>query len=167
MIFESKLLHDKPLVMTNDPFVAIPITALYLSGSIELGLKNISAIEKALAAQRPYVVAYSDYRASYYLVTQTACVAVASSANLIKSMQDYAYIDFMVPREGTLVTIEGFAIPAASKKEDLADQFINFMMQPDQVAFRYEEHGFFPTTLEGARELKMHPLRPFTTRAFA
>lgn len=159
LIFDPTFLKNEHLVMTNDPFVAIPLASLYLSGALDAAsLRKIEAIERVLDRQRPLVVAYTDYRASYYLVTKNACLAVTSSANLIKSMEEDPFIGFIIPDEGSLVTIEGFAITAASRKEDLAYAFINFMMTPDQIASRYEELGFFPTTVEAARDIKMHSL---------
>lgn len=158
IIFDSAILKKMPLVMTNDPYVAIPIASLYVSEGRDAEATNhLDTIEKILARQRPWVVAYSDYRADYFLVSKNACLAVVSSSALIRSMSNDSSIDFIIPREGTLITIESFAIPAMSTKEDLAYAFINFMMAPDQVASRYKDLGFFPTTIEAARTLKMHP----------
>ena len=159
IIFDPALLKSGHVAMTNDPFVAIPIASLFLTGSIDIkDDEAIDAIEKILARQRPWVVAYTDYRAGYYLTSKDACLAVTSSSMLIQSMEDNPDIDFIIPREGSLVTIEGFAIPAASSKQELAYEFINFMLAPEQVAERYRELGYFPTTIEAARDLKLHPL---------
>lgn len=147
LIFDKELMQSHKTMMSNDPLVAVPITAFYLYGTMRnLTKERITEIKKVLKEQNPFIEAYTDFRANYYLASNNACIAVCSSSALLKSMREYTYLDFIIPQEGTLVTIENFAIPSTSTKEDLVYSFMNFMMKPESVAHSYEHMGFFPAT---------------------
>lgn len=158
LVFDKKLIDSRKVMMTNDPLIAVPLAALYLFGSLEdLSKKRIHAIETLLRRQHPLVEAYTDFRASYYLASKNACIAVCSSSSIFKAMREYGHLQFIIPREGSLVTIESFAIPCTSKKDDLVYSFMNFMMKPESVAHSYEQIGFFPTTTNVLDRLDLQP----------
>ena len=65
----------------------------------------------------------------------------------------------VLPSEGTFLTIENFALPKTTNKEDLVYEFINFLYRPDVMALHYNTFGFFPATLNA---LPASELDPFT-----
>ena len=149
---------SRKVIMTSDLFVAIPIAGLYLYHSIDtLTKKQLKGITKLLTRQHPVVEAYSDFRASYYLASKNGCVAVASSSALLMSMRDYPHIDFVIPKEGSIATIESFAVPVSTTKDDLVYDFLNFIMSPQSIAHTYTTLGYFPTTLEPLAHIAMDP----------
>ncbi len=148
-VFDPVLGYAHKIIMTNDPLVAIPLTSLYLYGSPQkLSKKRFGAVKDLLTRQRSFVEVYSDFRANYYLASRNGCVAVASSSYIMKTMRKHKHIDFIIPDEGSIMTIESFAIPQTSTKDDMVYAFMNFMMKPDSVAHSYEQIGFFPPTLD-------------------
>lgn len=158
LIFDKKLIDSHKIMMTNDPLIAVPLAALYLYGSVEdLSKKRIYGIEHLLKRQHPLVEAYADFRASYYLASDNACLAVCSSSLIFKAMREYPHLQFIIPHEGSLVTIESFAIPCSSQKDDLVYSFMNFMMKPESVAHSYETMGFFPATTNVLDRLDLQP----------
>ncbi len=158
LIFDKEWLKTHRIIMTNDPLVAIPLASFYLYHSFEELSKNqIQAIKALLTSQYKWVAAYRDFRASNYLASNNACLAVSSSSYMLQSMKESPSLDFVIPKEGTLVTIESFAIPSSSNKEDLVYSFMNFMMRPENVAHNYAHLGFFPATLDALPLLSLHP----------
>lgn len=135
------------LVMVNDPLVALPLVALYLFGSTKnIDCAKLNAIKQVLLKQRSYVQVYADFRPDYLLSTKNVPLAVASSSYIWRSMREYEHIDFVVPSQGSLVTIEHLALPAASIKQDLVYQFINFMYEPATVLHQFNTFAFLPAT---------------------
>lgn len=158
LVFKPKLIGHHKIMMTNDPLIALPIVAYYLFGTMDTLTKNdVPALESVLAKQRPFVEAYTDFRASYYLASKNASIAVCSSSSIFRSKREYAHLDFIIPKEGTLLTIENFAIPSTSTKDDLVYVFMNFMMKPESVAHTYEHIGFFPATLDVLDKIALPP----------
>jgi spermidine/putrescine transport system substrate-binding protein len=143
------------VIMSNDPLVVLPITAFYLFGpSASLKRTMLPSIEQLLRTQKPCVEAYADFRANYYLAAKNVAVAMASSADVGRVMRDYPNIDFLVPQEGTLLTIESFALPAQTTKDDLVYEFLKFMFAPEALIQNFERLGFFPPTTEVLPSLK-------------
>jgi spermidine/putrescine transport system substrate-binding protein len=60
----------------------------------------------------------------------------------------FDFVGFVVPQEGSFITIENLCIPKPSKKQDLTYRFINYLYTPKSVASHYETYGFFPATLK-------------------
>ncbi len=157
-IFKKKLIDWRKIMMTNDPLIGIPLAALYLFGNIHsLTKEKIQLIENLLRNQHPLVEAYTDLRASYYLASQDACMAVCSSSSIFKAKRQYPHLDFIIPKEGTLLSIENFALPKATNKEELVYIFMNYMMKPESVAHSYEYIGFFPATTDVLPHLSVDP----------
>lgn len=154
LIFEPEKLKNK-LVMTNDPLVGIPIAALYLFGSVkDITIEKLEKIKSLLIKQRSYVTAYSDSRPDYYLATQNAGLAIASSSYIWRTIKKYPFIDFIIPQEGTLITIESFVALKNSTKDDLIYKFLNFMYRPEILADNFKELAFFPTTVDSIELLQ-------------
>ena len=150
---------SRKVIMTNDLLVAIPIARLYLYPLIDnhAKKKQVKRITKLLMRQYPLVEAYSDFRASYYLASKNGCIAVASSSAILMSMREYPHIDFVIPKEGSVATIESFALPASTSKDSLVYAFLNFIMSPQSVAHTYTTLGYFPTTLAPLKLIDMDP----------
>jgi spermidine/putrescine transport system substrate-binding protein len=158
LIFDPKDTASHSIIMTNDPYVAVPVAAFYLFGSFEhLTPQKIKRIESLLSRQKTWVEAYSDFRPSYYIASKNACIAVSSSSYMLQAMKEHPHIDFIVPKEGTLVAIESFAIPRSSNKEEWVYAFINFMMQPEHLLKGFQKVGFFPATHDALIEAHMQP----------
>jgi spermidine/putrescine transport system substrate-binding protein len=147
LVFDKRRQTGRKIVMSNDPLVAFPLAAFYLFGSTkDIDQSKLEMIKDLLIKQKKWVEAYTDFRADYMIATKTCPLAVASSSYIWRSMKDYPNIDFVIPKEGSLITIENFAIPAGSLKENLVYEFINFMYEPETVEYQFNTFAFFPVT---------------------
>lgn len=154
LLFDPAKMPSK-VVMPNDPLLAVPITAFYLYGHFNLITKGmLPAIYTTLVKQKPFVEAYADLRANYYLQSKNVAVAVTSSADSARIMPNYPFIDFLVPKEGSLVTIESFALPISTDKDELVYEFMKFMYTPHMLVHNFKTLGFFPPTLEALALVK-------------
>ena len=130
--------------MTNDGREAILMAAFYLFGDIN-SLKEPSAekeVKELLLAQKEWVQVYTDMRAEELLASKSVPLAVVVSPDLWKIKTEYEHLEFVLPKEGTFALIDMFAIPKASKKEDLVYQFLNYLYQPKIIEYHMQEFGF-------------------------
>jgi spermidine/putrescine transport system substrate-binding protein len=145
--------------MTNDPIEAIAFAGLYLYNDLStLTLKQASEVQQLLIKQKQWVEAYANFRGDYFLATKNCPVVVASSSYIWKTMRLFPFVSFVVPNEGTFMTIENLAIPIKTKKEEYTYQFINHLFKHESVKKHFEKFGFFPSTLQSLQDLEIDPI---------
>lgn len=161
LVLDPKLMSETPeyyqIIMSNDPLVSIPITALYLFGSLnDLTVEKLQQVKQLLIKQKKFVEAYVDFRPDYYLATKNCHIALSSSSYVWRSIYAYPHVDFIVPKEGTLVNIENYAMPITTKKEDMVYQFLNFLMEAKTAKHHFEsESTVFPVTVDVIPQLDL------------
>jgi len=149
-----KLLFNPPVgvrvAMASDPREAMIFAHQYVYGNpAPIIPEQMRVLELLLREQKKEVEAYVEFRADYLLATHNCGVAVSSSSYILRSMEQFPHIGFVVPREGTFITVENFVIPKASQKADLVYRFMNHIYEPDVMAHLYEAFSFFPATRAG------------------
>lgn len=155
LIFKPQLFgSDYRLIMINDPVDVIAFASHYLFGPVTtLTPDQLQQLQQLLIAQRPWVEAYSNVRSDYYLGTRNATVALAHSAEIWRAIRDYSAIDFVVPRD-TFISIEYCALPAASTKEDLVYQFLNYFYKKEVCAYHFNVFRSCPARLDVIDQLE-------------
>jgi spermidine/putrescine transport system substrate-binding protein len=157
LIFDENLIRYK-ISMTNDPIEAISLASFYLFGPKSfLNESEIAQVKNLLISQKSWVEAYASFRGDYFLATGSCQVAVASSSYFWRTLKLFPEIGFVVPQEGTFLSIENLSIPKMSKKEDLTYKFINYLFREDSVRSHFETFGFFPSTLQSIKNLELDP----------
>lgn len=156
MIFDPKIV-DYRIVMVNDPIEAIEIAGFYLYGPIS-SLSEIQAekVKDLLIQQKPWVAAYANARADYFLATKNSPLAVASSSYIFRSKRNFSFIDFVVPKEGSFISIENLCIPKTCDKEALVYQFINHLYQRESIREYWDSFRLFPA-LDDKQDLDFDP----------
>lgn len=153
LIFEKP---DYKVAMVNDPMQALLFADLYLHGKIsQLNEEEFREIKKLLIAQRKWVIAYADFRADYFLATGNCSVAVASTSYIWRTKRLFPFVDFVIPKEGTFITIENLCIPSSSQKEASTYAFINYLFRPASAKRHFETFGLFPATLKEENEFEL------------
>lgn len=146
-VFDQEVVHYK-ITMINDPIQSILLSAFYLFGPVDrLNTEQTEAVKHLLFQQKRWVEAYADFRGDYFLATNNCPVVVASSAYIWRAKRKFDFIDFIIPQEGSFISIENFAIPAASKKERLVYQLISYLYKISSLETHYSAYGFFPAVL--------------------
>lgn len=145
MIFDPLVMQDYKISMNNDPIEAIAFASFYLYGPLySLEEEQAKAVENTLILQKPFVAAYSAFRGDYFLATHNVSVAVASSSYILRAKKYCDFVQFVVPQEGTFLTIENFCIPKPSVKEDLVFQLINYLCTPQSIVNHCDTYFLFP-----------------------
>ncbi len=150
--------QDYKIVMLNDPVETILIASYYLYGPVDsLTPEQLAGVQKLLIEQKKWVEAYADFRGDYFLATKNSPVAIAASSYIWRTMRRFPFIGFIIPKEGSFLSLENVSIPAATRKDDLVYEFLNYIYSPESVAAHYETYGFFPPTLNALHLMNLDP----------
>ncbi|MFI5333063.1 MAG: PotD/PotF family extracellular solute-binding protein [Candidatus Babeliales bacterium] len=143
LLFEN---NGYRITMTDDPRRALLIAANYLFGSFD-DLDNperIADIKHLLLQQKKWVELYSDIRGEEVLAAQSCPVALTISSDLTRVQREYPTLQFLIPQEGTFMTIDSCIIPVATSKQELVYQLLNVIYQPDMIRYHADKYGFCP-----------------------
>lgn len=142
------------IAMVNDSLEAVCCAALYYLSQKgqrfgdELTAEQRMSVRNLLIAQHAWVYAYAEFRADYFLVTGACPVVISSLSPILRGMHDFAYVGFVLPREGTFVTIENIALSAASKKDDAAYTFIDYLFSREVMHHNFNSLFSLPATTD-------------------
>jgi putrescine transport system substrate-binding protein len=101
---------------------------------------DLKAVEDVLLKVRPYIRMIHSSNYIDALANGEICVAVGWSGDVLQARDRAAeagqgnVIKYSVPKEGTIIWFDMYAIPADAKHPDNAHAFINFMMRPEIAA---------------------------------
>jgi len=146
LIFDQASMPNR-LAMSDAAREAILMGALYLfEKTSKLDEKKLEKVKQLLLQQKKWVGAYTEELTDYLLITSEVSVAVTQTPLVWRVLKQYHHLKFIVPQKGTFVVVDNFAIPKNSVKEDLVYKFINFIYQPKNIRYHFEQHRFFPAT---------------------
>lgn len=162
----EKRLHGitKPyrICMTDDSREAIFLAGRYLFGADStFTKKQLIAIQALLIKQKRWVESYvKDQDLGYPLLSGLIKASFAPLFSIDKVLKTSQNFIFMIPHEGSLLSIENLAIPITCKKKvRLAHKFINFMLSKNEAARISNLYGMIPSN-KAAYQL----LRPEMTK---
>ena len=129
--------------MFDEAREAILSAALFLFGNSEITLTSahIQAIKKLLLDQKTWVGAYTESSIEHLLLSKNCPVVVAIGPDILRIKRSNPDIDFVVPKEGSFIVIDSFAIPAKSTKSELVYQFINYLYRPNVIEQHRKKYG--------------------------
>lgn len=147
---------DYKIAVNNDPVESILFASSYLYGKTDsITEKEFDGIRDLLVQQREWVEAYSNLRADYFIATDN-CPIVLSISSLVKRARAlFPYIDFVIPEEGTFVTIENLCMSRATTKEKYIYQLLNYIYTKESYIKHYESFWLFPPLLSPIDELDL------------
>lgn len=146
LIFDSSMMPTS-VGMTDNIREAIYIPAFYLFGSIG-ALKdpgNLEQVNKLLIKQKAHVEVYSEARAEELLLSKSCPVALGLSNEIWHAMREDSDIAFVIPKEGSFLSMDSIVIPKTSDKDDLVYQLINFLYKQEVFEHHVKKYGLCPT----------------------
>ena len=154
MIFEQDQVPCKKIGMIDDAREILSIQSKYL------GLKKkdinkyvIRKMKDMLIAQKKWIGVYCDAQQGYFLLSGAYSLVVSYREYIVREMQDYDFIKCMVPKEGSLLAIDNVVISAATKKEDLVYQFLNYLYSEDVYLQNAECYSILPASKKVFKKL--------------
>lgn len=152
MLFEPA--YKYRVGMTDESREVLNVASLYLFGTLEgIGRGKPTRIKNLLIKQKEFVEAYTDLTLDFLLTSKAAPVVLMPASSLYRARQRVDWAKFVFPREGSVFTIENFAIAAKSKKDDMVYAFINYLFKENALKRIFERYGYLP-----ARKDVLHSL---------
>lgn len=155
MIFDPDQISYR-ITMINDPVQAIYIASFYLYGPVSyISDAELPKVIDLLTTQKKYVNAYADFRGDYFLATKNSAVVLCSSSYLWRTMRKFPFVGYVMPKEGSFISIENICIPKTSQKEHLTYQLINYLYTRASMKTHYDTYGIFPATMDVLQDLEV------------
>lgn len=86
------------------------------------------------------------------VLAKSAKLAICYSGDAVRGMKEDADTTYVLPREGSEIWVDTLAIPARAPHRDLAEKFINFVLEP-AIGARVAQFNFSGTPNAAARAL--------------
>lgn len=123
------------LCMSSDALACFNFIKLYYKNNFDL--KNVEKkdlkmiIYEILKKQKEFVKCYSDERVQYLFENNEIDMALLQSTNYFYGLENNKNIEFLIPKNGALKTIEYISIFNNAKNIDGCYEFINFIISND------------------------------------
>lgn len=117
---------------------------LILEGE-SMNSKNIGALKNArerLVEQYPLVYGYLIDQSKDIMINNECAMAMMYSGEALAAMWQNKDLDFVIPKEGSNIWLDLFAIPKGASNIEEAHAFINFFLRPDVMARNSEWVGY-------------------------
>ncbi|WP_084419798.1 ABC transporter substrate-binding protein [Henriciella litoralis] len=118
----------------------------------------IESAADMLMRQKPNIAMFHDDNGQDALLAGDVDIVIEYNGDIAQVMQEDDDIDFVVPKEGSILASDGFCIPKGARNPDLAHQFINFILDAKNGA-HIAETIQYPTPNEAALALMPNSYR--------
>jgi len=123
------------ITMLDDPFDLLGACLKKLGRSINTSAApELRQAQQAAIAQKPLLRAYVNAEVRDQLVSGDVLAAQMWNTTAQQAMDSSSEVAFAYPREGYAVYPDSSVILRESKHQELAHQFINFLLRPDIAA---------------------------------
>lgn len=151
VLFDPK--YKNQILMQNSVRDAYCVALSYLGYSINtLDEAQLKEATDLLVEQKPLVQAYVVDQVRDKMIKNAAAIGVIYSGEAIYMQKENEDLEYVIPKEGSNVWIDGWVIPKNCKNKEGAEAFINFLCRPD-IALMNFDYITYSTPNEAAREL--------------
>ncbi|MDF2842808.1 MAG: extracellular solute-binding protein family 1 [Herbinix sp.] len=150
-LFDEKYSGD--ILMIDSVRDAFMIALSYLG--YDINTTDETQLEEAkdlLASQYPLVQAYVVDQVRDKMIGKEAAIGVIYSGEAIYTQRENPDLEYVVPKEGSNVWIDGWVIPKNNRNKENAEAFINFMCDPE-IALKNFEYITYSTPNMAAKEM--------------
>lgn len=131
--------YKDQIVMPNSMREGYMIAAKKLGYSMNTKDEGeLSAMTDALIEQKPLAYSFANDSAREIMIGDSAAMAVITSGEVIYSKEYNENLEFVIPKEGTEVWTDCWAIPKTAKNKDGAEAWINFMLSKEVAETNFE-----------------------------
>ncbi|MDQ0091123.1 spermidine/putrescine transport system substrate-binding protein [Paenibacillus anaericanus] len=103
---------------------------------------QITAAVDDLKTLLPSVLAFDTDNIKQKMIQEEGWIATVWSGDASVIAQNNPDVAFVIPKEGGTIWSDNYAIPKGSKHKELAEKFINYMLDPEVSAKNYESIGY-------------------------
>lgn len=131
--------YKNQIIMQNSMRDAFLVPLKWKGYSLNtLDKKELLLAQELLMEQKPMVEAYLVDEIRDAMIAGDAAIAVTYSGDATEAMDSNEALNYVVPKEGSNVWFDCWAIPASVKHKKEAEQFIDFMNREDIAMMNFE-----------------------------
>jgi spermidine/putrescine transport system substrate-binding protein len=129
------------------------LAAKYLGHSVNgIPPEMVKQIEAMLIKQKPYVKAFHEDDGQTLLQNGDVDIVIEYNGDIAQVMKEDADLDFVVPKEGSLLNSDTLCIPTGAPRPDNAHKFINYILDA-QAGAEISKTILYPTPNAAAKAL--------------
>lgn len=103
---------------------------------------ELDQAKELLIEQRPLVLAYANDDAKDRLLAGDAAMGIVYSGDAVVLTEENDNLAYAVPKSGTNKWVDALCIPSNAENKDYAEQFINFMLDPENAVQNIDYIGY-------------------------
>jgi len=131
--------YAQNLMMPNSIREAYMIAGKILGYSMNTtSEEELQEMTELLIEQKPLVYSYGNDNVRDLMVGESAALAVLASGDVLYAPAENEDLDYVVPKEGTEVWTDCWAIPQGAQNKQAALEWINFMMDGEIARLNFE-----------------------------
>ncbi len=135
--------YENSIVLLDDFRAIIGITARSLGYSMSTtDTDELAEIREKLLTIKSNVKLYDSDSPKSALISGECSLACVWSAEIALAMEEVSTIEIVYPEEGAYLFMDNWAIPTGSDNVDAAMEFINFMLDAENMALILEEFPY-------------------------
>jgi spermidine/putrescine-binding protein len=139
--------------MLNDMREVIGAALMALGYSPEsTAPQQLAQAQELLRQQKPFLAKYDSESFKDSLASGETVLAQGWSGDIAMAQTQNPEIGFAIPREGTFIFVDNWAIPKGARHKELAEEFINFVLRPE-VGAMIVNHVRYASVNEAAKPL--------------
>jgi spermidine/putrescine transport system substrate-binding protein len=151
-LFDSDKYKDR-IALLSESADLVRLCAKYLGHSVnDIPADMIPKIEQMLIKQKPFVKAFHDDNGQDLLVSKEVDLVLEYNGDIAQVMKDDPDIDFVVPKEGSLINSDTLCIPKGAPRPNNAHAFINYLLDA-QAGAEITKTILYPTPNAAAKAL--------------
>ena len=144
--------YDKDMVLYNAQRDVLTIALKKLGYSINTdNISELKEAEEELLKQKEINYAYLGDEIKDVLVNEDAGIGVVYSGDAGIIMSQNSKFKFLIPKEGSNMAIDFMAIPKNAEHKEIAEKFIDFMLQ-EENALQNTEYLMYNTPIDSVKE---------------
>lgn len=140
-IFDEKYADE--ILMIDSVRDALGIALKYLGYSLNTTNEDeLNEATNLLLKQKPLVQAYVVDQVRDKMIGGEAAMGVIYSGEAIYTMEENEDLEYVVPEEGSNIWIDSWVIPKNAKHKEVAEEFLNFLCDPEIGLMNFDEVGY-------------------------
>lgn len=148
------------ILMQDSVRDAFGITLKYLGYSLNsTDLDELEAAKQMLIKQKPLVQAYVIDQVRDKMIGNEAALGVIYSGEALYTQTENSDLEYVIPKEGSNLWIDSWAIPKNAEHKENAEAFINFLCRPDIAKMNYDYTTYSIPNSEGRKLIEDEQLR--------
>ena len=131
--------YSGQIVMPNSMREGFMIAAKLLGYSMNTTDEaQIKEMTDKLIEQKPLVYSFDNDSAREKMIGESAALAVITSGEVLYSKEYNENLEYVIPKEGTEVWTDCWAIPKTAQNKEGAEAWMNFMLDGEVAATNFE-----------------------------